>query len=182
MTFRNLLALTALVIVCIMGVTSSIELHMKYSTEVEVEQKENNVHTNIVHIIKRDGGVPEAKATVYASTIVEESERHNISIPIILSIMYHESKFKERAINPTGGVGLMQIVSSVHKIPVSLLLDPIKNIRVGSRILSGYMVQSKNLREALRRYNGSLGTKSTYPDMILRTSSKYHSEIYKETI
>jgi soluble lytic murein transglycosylase-like protein len=49
------------------------------------------------------------------------------------------------------------------------LFDPAKNIHVGSRILVNYLKDHRgNLRRALLKYNGSLGTRSSFPDRVLR--------------
>jgi len=49
------------------------------------------------------------------------------------------------------------------------LFDPSKNIHVGSRVLVKYLnAHSGNLRRALLKYNGSLGTRSSFPDRVMR--------------
>jgi len=49
------------------------------------------------------------------------------------------------------------------------LFDPAKNIHVGSRILVNYLDNHDgNLRRALLSYNGSLSSRSSFPERVMR--------------
>ncbi len=119
--------------------------------------------------------VPEAKARRIVHEAVRNGKRHDVDPELILAIIAVESTFKERAVSRVGARGLMQVMPGSHKGKVRkiggshALFDPAKNIHTGSQILVEYLADhSGNLRRALLNYNGSLGTRSSFPDKVIR--------------
>jgi len=53
-------------------------------------------------------GVPQHKAKTYAAIIVQESKRYSFDPLLVVSVVYHESRFNETACT-TGSHGLMQL-------------------------------------------------------------------------
>ncbi|MER2602769.1 MAG: transglycosylase SLT domain-containing protein [Candidatus Competibacter phosphatis] len=79
------------------------------------------------------------------------------------------------AVSRVGARGLMQVMPGSHKGKIRKiggtreLFDPAKNIHTGSQILVEYLEDhSGDLRRALLNYNGSLGTRSSFPDKVIR--------------
>jgi soluble lytic murein transglycosylase-like protein len=74
----------------------------------------------------------------------------------------------------------MQIMPRYHRKKIRAvggtraLFVPEKNIHVGTQILTEYLALSRgNLRRALLRYNGSLGTRSRYADKVMRKYRRF---------
>ena len=125
--------------------------------------------------IQRKYKVPDAKARHIVAEAILNGKTHQVDPELILAIIAVESTFKERAVSSEGARGLMQVLprSHPHKIRdiggTHALFDPAKNIHTGSRILVKYLdAHSGNLRRALLSYNGSLGSRSSFPDRVLR--------------
>jgi soluble lytic murein transglycosylase-like protein len=125
--------------------------------------------------IQRKYKVPEYKANQIVQAAVINGKRHQVEPELILAIIAVESTFKERAVSRVGARGLMQVMPGSHRSKIReiggshALFDPGKNIHTGSRILVNYLdAHSGNLRRALLSYNGSLGTRSSFPDRVMR--------------
>ena len=119
--------------------------------------------------------IPDYKAQQIVAAAIRSGEIHQVEPELILAIIAVESTFKERAVSRVGARGLMQVMPGSHSRKVReiggsrALFDPTKNIHTGSRILADYLDDhSGNLRRALLSYNGSLGTRSSFPDKVLR--------------
>lgn len=125
--------------------------------------------------IQRKYQLPDHKARHIVAEAIRSGEVHRIDPELILAIIAVESTFKERAVSRVGARGLMQVMPGAHSRKVreiggtQALFDPAKNIHTGSRILASYLDDhSGNLRRALLNYNGSLGTRSSFPDKVMR--------------
>lgn len=125
--------------------------------------------------IQRKYKVPEQKATNIVREALSNADRHQLEPELILAIIAVESTFKERAVSRVGARGLMQVLPGAHPSKIKeiggrrALFDPAKNIHTGSRILVNYLdAHSGDLRRALLNYNGSLGTRSAFPDRVMR--------------
>jgi len=119
--------------------------------------------------------VPDHKAQRIVAEAIRSGDTHGVDPELILAIIAVESTFKERAVSRVGARGLMQVMPGAHPHKIReiggthALFDPAKNIHTGSRILSSYLDDhSGNLRRALLSYNGSLGTRSSFPDKVMR--------------
>ncbi|HOW75507.1 MAG TPA: transglycosylase SLT domain-containing protein [Candidatus Competibacteraceae bacterium] len=125
--------------------------------------------------IQRKYQISETKARHIVQEAIRNAERHQLDPELILALIAVESTFKERAVSRVGARGLMQVMPRPHADKVReiggshQLFDPTKNIHIGSRILVKYLNNhSGNLRRALLSYNGSLGTRSSFPDRVMR--------------
>ena len=121
--------------------------------------------------------VPGHRADVIVREAIANGHRHQIDPELILAIIAVESTFKERAVSRCGARGLMQVMPGAHGRKMAQiggsqqLFDPAKNIHVGSRILVNYLNDHDgNLRRALLSYNGSLGSRSSFPARVMRIS------------
>ncbi len=100
----------------------------------------------------------------YWSTILAESARNNLDPYLVASLIRQESEFNPSAISGANAFGLMQLLPSVGRQmareegigPISSrqLLDPILNIRLGTRYLRQILDHFGNTPEyALAAYN-----------------------------
>jgi soluble lytic murein transglycosylase-like protein len=144
------------------------------STTTTSSAKQRKI-TRLSGHIQRKYRVPGTKARHIVREAIRNAEQHELDPELILAIIAVESTFRERAVSRVGARGLMQVMPGSHTRKVKAiggsrqLFDPAKNIRVGSRILVNYLDdQSGNLRRALLKYNGSLGTRSSFPDRVIR--------------
>lgn len=185
MTLKTLTLLTALGIACSLGFISHVHLQERYMSSPETEKiQEEQIDPTvkaISKIIQRDGGIQSTTAEEFAQYIVDYSSKNTIDPAIILAIMAIESKFRANAVNPYGGVGLLQIVASIHKKSPKKLLDPEYNIMVGTKIFAEYRAKSRTIREAIMRYNGSYGTNTAYASKVFDRYHKYAMEIFNTT-
>jgi hypothetical protein len=80
---------------------------------------------------------------------------------LILSVMAIESRFNPFAESPVGAQGLMQVMTRVHTEKfeglggVEAALNPIANIKVGSRILKEYVRRGGSIEAGLKMYVGA---------------------------
>ena len=98
-----------------------------------------------------------------------EATRTDLDPSIVLSVIEVESRFDRFAISEAGARGLMQIMPFwLDEIgePDANLFTPRTNLRIGTTILRYYLDRERgNLRRALARYNGSLGS-DRYPNLV----------------
>lgn len=141
----------------------------------EVKPADPQKVVNLSRHIQSKYQLPEHKANQIVREAVDNGRRHQVEPELILAIIAVESTFRERAVSRVGARGLMQVMPRAHGSKIReiggthQLFDPVKNIHVGSRILVDYLDDhSGNLRRALLGYNGSLGTRSSFPDRVLR--------------
>jgi hypothetical protein len=91
-------------------------------------------------------------------------EAATIGLPplLVLAIIEKESALSPTAVNPSGAVGLMQVVPKYHTDQLRQVMhpdglrNPETNIRIGSRILAKFVeLRNGNIDQALRAYSGN---------------------------
>jgi len=109
-------------------------------------------------------------------SIHREASRVELPPELIIALIDIESRFDHFAISRSGAQGLMQIMPFWLKEighPNDNLMDVDTNLRMGCTILKYYMDMEKgNIRRALARYNGSLGSWK-YPDKVMSVLNKH---------
>ena len=109
-------------------------------------------------------------------SIHREASRVELPPELIIALIDIESRFDHFAISRSGAQGLMQIMPFWLKEighPEDNLMDVDTNLRMGCTILKYYMDMEKgNIRRALARYNGSLGSWK-YPDKVMSVLNKH---------
>ncbi|NMQ20164.1 lytic transglycosylase domain-containing protein [Candidatus Competibacter phosphatis] len=142
---------------------------------VELKPADQRKVTSLSNHIQSKYRVPEARAQRIVREAIRNGKRHDVDPELILAVIAVESTFKERAVSRVGARGLMQVMPGSHKGKIRKiggtreLFDPAKNIHTGSQILVEYLEDhSGDLRRALLNYNGSLGTRSSFPDKVIR--------------
>lgn len=146
---------------------------IKHSSTIPAN--EQSKHARLSMHIQRKYQVPGNKAKLIVAEAISNSETHKVDPELILAIIAVESTFKERAVSREGARGLMQVLPGAHRNKIrdiggsQALFDPAMNIHMGSQILVKYLsTHSGNLRQALLSYNGSLGSRSSFPERVLR--------------
>lgn len=105
---------------------------------------------------------PLALVTRIVRAVYQEAASIGLPPLLVLAIIEKESSLKPQATNPSGAVGLMQVVPRYHGDKLQQVMHPDglrhpeTNIRVGSRILAQYLeARSGNLEKALVAYSGN---------------------------
>ena len=156
-------------------VATAVEAEDTAASSTAASPAEQRKITRLSGHIQRKYRVSESKARNIVCEAIRNAKQHQLDPELILAVIAVESTFKERAVSRVGARGLMQVMPGSHTRKVReiggshQLFDPAKNIHVGSRILVNYLnIDSGNLRRALLRYNGSLGSRSSFPDRVIR--------------
>ncbi len=109
-------------------------------------------------------------------SIHREASRVDLPPELIIALIDIESRFDHFAISRSGAQGLMQVMPFWLKEighPEDNLMDIDTNLRMGCTILKYYMDMEKgNIRRALARYNGSLGSWK-YPDKVMGALTRH---------
>lgn len=72
---------------------------------------------------------------------------------IVAAVVFVESSCNPTAVSTEGAIGLMQVSPKLYKQNRNKLRDPEYNLRLGTKILAGY-VHTYGLQEGLHHYNG----------------------------
>ncbi len=109
-------------------------------------------------------------------SIHREASKAKLPPELVIALIDIESRFDRFAISRVGAQGLMQIMPFWLKEighEDDNLMDIDTNLRMGCTILRFYLDKEKgNLRRALARYNGSLGS-WVYPDKVMSVLSRH---------
>jgi len=109
-------------------------------------------------------------------SIHREASEADLPPELVIALIDIESRFDHFAISKAGAQGLMQIMPFWLKEighPEDNLMDIDTNLRMGCTILKYYLDMEKgNIRRALARYNGSLGSWK-YPDKVMSVLNKH---------
>ncbi len=123
-----------------------------------------------------------------AMAVVREGRRLNLSPSLLAAVLLIENRALDTAaVSSQGAVGLMQVMP-VHAGSYGCASTDLKeldaNICHGAGLLRLYVVRSRTLRLALRRYNGCVrGTVtprcSRYPARVLATAASVRREMLR---
>jgi len=109
-------------------------------------------------------------------SIHREASQAQLPPELVIALIDIESRFDHFAISRAGAQGLMQIMPFWLKEighPEDNLMDIDTNLRMGCTILKYYLdIEKGNIRRALARYNGSLGSWK-YPDKVMSVLNKH---------
>lgn len=137
--------------------------------------KDFKIHLNnkkqvaLAKVISQKYGVSEEKALHVVKTAYNVSSKNNIDPVLLLSITAVESKFNEKARNPSGAAGLVQAMPKAHPEKIRAIkkrggsiYDIADNLNLGAEIYSECLDKANGNRTlALQRYNGALRDKKT---------------------
>ena len=129
-----------------------------------------------------------------SDTIVELSQQYEIPPELIVSLVYHESRWNPRARSRAGACGLTQVIPRWTRNPrvscSKLKNDPVLSLRTGIKMLNN-LLQSKryangNIKVALCMYNAGpsrcrysgVGVRgNSYARRVLKTSKKFRNKM-----
>ena len=121
--------------------------------------------------------------------VVELSEKYDIAAELIISLVYHESRWNPKVVSRAGACGLTQVIPKWSRNPrltcKQLKEDPILSLRTGigtlNRILLAKRYANGNMKVALCMYNagpsncryaGVSQRGNRYSRKVLKTSKK----------
>lgn len=109
-------------------------------------------------------------------SIHREATQAELPPELVIALIDIESRFDHFAISKSGAQGLMQVMPFWLKEighANDNLMDIDTNLRMGCTILRFYLDKEKgNIRRALARYNGSLGS-WVYPDKVMTVLNRH---------
>lgn len=100
-------------------------------------------------------------SNLFVSTAYKTAFELGLDPHLILAVMAIESRFNPYAESSVGAQGLMQVMAKVHADKfedhggIQYALDPVVNIKVGSKILKDYVKQKGSIELALKSYVGA---------------------------
>ncbi|TVP87842.1 MAG: lytic transglycosylase domain-containing protein [Pseudomonadaceae bacterium] len=111
----------------------------------------------------------EAERLQFLRKVHREARRAELKPDLVIAVIHAESLFDRFALSSVGAQGVMQVMpfwkNEIGR-PDDNLMDLATNLRYGCTILRYYLdKENGNLRRALARYNGSLGS-HRYPDRV----------------
>lgn len=101
----------------------------------------------------------------------QNARNRHISAKIVAATVVAESSCNASAVSPKGAVGLMQINLKVWRYSRQEMMNPARNLQIGTQILADYIHQTGNVRDGLRHYYGIVGNSTDaddYADKILK--------------
>ena len=115
--------------------------------------------------------IPDEQARLRLLRLAHQAaKRAGLKPDLVIAVMHAESLFDPYALSSVGAQGVMQVMpfwkAEIGR-PDDNLIDLATNLQYGCTILKFYLdKENGNLRRALARYNGSLGS-NRYPDRVL---------------
>jgi len=111
-------------------------------------------------------------ALAYAFKIHECSDE-TVPFNILTALIVVESSANYRAVSSKGALGLTQVMPSIWKCDRTVLVDPYRNIEIGSSILKHY-IRRHGLIGGLSAYNsGRKSASINYAKKVLRIAKRY---------
>ncbi|MCO5785189.1 transglycosylase [Pseudomonas sp. G11-1] len=111
----------------------------------------------------------EAERLRFLQLVHREARQAGLEPDLVLAVIHVESLFDRYALSRVGAQGVMQVMpfwKNELGRPDDNLIDLATNLRYGCTILKYYLdLEKGDLRRALARYNGSLGS-HRYPDKV----------------
>jgi soluble lytic murein transglycosylase-like protein len=89
-----------------------------------------------------------------AESAARYARAYHLPARIVAATIFTESSCRPEAISDAGAVGLMQVNTRVWPYSRREMLDPDRNLQVGTAILAQYVQSTGNLRDGLRLYFG----------------------------
>jgi soluble lytic murein transglycosylase-like protein len=121
-----------------------------------------------------------------AAALVREATTLRMSPSLLAAVLLIENRSLDtNAVSGQGAIGLMQVMpmhAGSYGCPSVDLRDVDANICHGARLLHLYLVRSRSMQVALRRYNGCVRGTNTprchgYPTRVLRTASRLRRDV-----
>jgi len=160
------------------------------STTLEFAVTARLAHEPLARAIARRTRNPEV-AERAAWAVTREAARLRVSPSLLAAVMLVENRaLDSAAVSSQGAIGLMQVMP-IHAGSYGCGSDDLRNVDAnichGARILHTYMVRTRSVRVALRRYNGCVRGANTprcyrYPVRVLRTAARLRRDMLASAI
>jgi len=155
------------------------------STALEFAVTARLAHEPLTRAIARRTRNPEL-AERAAWAVTREAGRLRMSPSLLAAVLLVENRqLDSSAVSSQGAIGLMQVMpmhAGSYGCESADLMNVDANICHGARILHLYMVRSRSIAVALKRYNGCVHGANTprcyrYPVRVLRTAARLRRDI-----
>jgi soluble lytic murein transglycosylase-like protein len=155
------------------------------STALEFAVTARLAHEPLARAIARRTRNPEV-AERAAWAVTREAGRLRLSPSLLAAVLLIENRqLDSAAVSSQGAIGLMQVMpihAGSYGCGAGDLTNVGTNICYGARILHLYLVRSRSVSVALRRYNGCVRGANTprcagYPVLVLRTAGRLRREM-----
>jgi soluble lytic murein transglycosylase-like protein len=160
------------------------------STALEFAVTARLAHEPLARAIARRTRNP-AIAERAAWAVTREAARLRVSPSLLAAVMLVENRtLDSAAVSSQGAIGLMQVMP-IHAGSYGCGSDDLRNVDAnichGARILHTYLMRTRSVRAALRRYNGCVRGANTprcyrYPVRVLRTAARLRRDILASAI
>jgi soluble lytic murein transglycosylase-like protein len=159
------------------------------STALELAVTTRKAHLPLARALARRTRNP-AVAERAAWAVTREAGRLKVSPSLLAAVLLIENRaLDSSAVSSEGAVGLMQVMpfhAGSYGCASADLRMVDANICHGARILHTYLLRTRSVPRALRRYNGCVSGSVTpgcqrYPLRVLRTAARIRREILSET-
>jgi soluble lytic murein transglycosylase-like protein len=96
----------------------------------------------------------------FVAIAYREARRNHLDPLLVLAVIAVESRFDPQAESESGAMGLMQVIPRYHvrngeDATRAAMLDPSRNIGLGTRVLKQYVKSGGTETAGLQRYNGT---------------------------
>jgi len=155
------------------------------STALEFAVTARDAHRPLARALaKRTRNPVVAERAAWA--VIREAGRLNVSPSLLAAVLLIENRaLDSSAVSSQGAIGLMQVMpihAGSYGCASAVLQTVDANICHGARILHTYIVRTRSVPRALRRYNGCVRGTNTpschrYPVRVLRTAARIRREI-----
>lgn len=121
----------------------------------------SNAQSHVALYLARRYRVADGAVRVLVATAERAGREHQVDPLLILAVVAVESSMNPLAQSPVGATGLMQVMPQAHEEEFVATdggvraLDPIDNIRVGSRILADVIRRGGSIERGLQLYVGA---------------------------
>ena len=143
-------------------------------------------------VVVMNMGMPNADvACDYMEEVVEAAEINRFDAPLLISLIYYESRWKATAVSSRGACGLTQVLPKYTRKPrltCKQLKDPYTSIYAGAHALGRWLEKPKYTRaRALCAYNAGYSCGKQYRKThggwrYSRKVQNYANTIYKELV
>jgi soluble lytic murein transglycosylase-like protein len=115
---------------------------------------------DLASVVARRYRISGEATQTFVETAFREARRHELDPLLVLALIAVESRFNPVAQSEQGALGLMQIIPRFHRDKLDgardgVLLDPRRNIELGTRVLKEYIRRAGNEDSGLQLYNGA---------------------------
>lgn len=134
---------------------SEAEMNQQVENDIEQQRVTEDARAAERIIDSPARGCGQRGGRTLALSIARSARANHVSVTLVAATVVTESSCQQTVVSRAGAVGLMQIDRHTwRQYSRQELLNPDRNIEVGTKILAGYVRQTGNTRDGLRHYFG----------------------------